>query len=85
MKFNPTYNPAPGRLISDILIENINVMTGDGEEPSIIAGYDDDHPVENVRIVNMRRDGKVCMTLEDANIELRDHASGVRIEGAVRS
>ncbi|WP_043167319.1 glycosyl hydrolase family 28 protein [Bifidobacterium callitrichos] len=85
VKFNPTYNPAPGRLISDILIENINVMTGDGEEPSIIAGYDDDHPVENVRIVNMRRDGKVCMTLEDANIELRDHASGVRIEGAVRS
>ncbi|MBT1180011.1 glycosyl hydrolase family 28 protein [Bifidobacterium vespertilionis] len=79
VKFNPTYNPAPGRLISDILLENINVTTGDGEEPSIIAGYDDIHPVESVRIVNMVRDGRVCATLEDANIELRDYARGVRI------
>ncbi|MCH9275996.1 glycosyl hydrolase family 28 protein [Bifidobacterium amazonense] len=76
---NPTYNPAPGRLIDDILFENIDVTVGDGEEPSLIHGYDEAHPVGNVRIRNMRRDGRPCLTLADANVVVGRYVGDVSI------
>lgn len=37
VKWNKDYNPAPGRLISDIRLEQIHVMSGRGKSPPASA------------------------------------------------
>ncbi|MBT1160804.1 glycosyl hydrolase family 28 protein [Bifidobacterium sp. SO1] len=84
-KWNKDYNPAPGRLIEHVRIEDVDVTTGTvtagDEEPSLIGGYDAEHPVRDIRIVNMRRDGRPCTTLADANITVTGNASDLDIVG----
>lgn len=83
-KWNKDYNPAAGRLIENISIEDVDVTTGavtaGDEEISLIGGYDADHPVRNVRIHNMRRDGHRCASLQDANIDVRANAVEVTVD-----
>ncbi|KAB8286981.1 Parallel beta-helix repeat-containing protein [Bifidobacterium ramosum] len=85
-KWNKDYNPAPGRLIEHVRIEDVDVTVSDGvlagdEEPSLIGGYDAGHPVRDIRIVNMRRNGRPCATLEDANITVLGNVGDVTIIG----
>ena len=80
VKWNRDYNPAPGRGIRDILVENVRVMTGDGEEPSVIAGYSEKFPVQDVRIREFYRDGSKIKSLEEAGIIVGEFAENVRIE-----
>ncbi len=80
VKWNKDYNPAPGRGIRNILLENVQVITGDGEEPSVIAGYSGEFPVEDVRIRDFYRDGAKARSLEEAGIVVGDFAENVRIE-----
>lgn len=68
VRWNKDYNPAPGCGIGHILLEDIDVMTGDGEETSVIAGYSADYLVRDVVIRRMRRDGRIVRNLEEANI-----------------
>lgn len=83
-KWNRDYNPRPGRLIENIRIEDVDVTTGavtaGDEEPSLVGGYDAQHPVRGVHVVNMRRDGRVCHTLEEANIHVLSNVADVTIE-----
>ena len=79
VKWNKDYNPAPGRGIRNILVENVHVMTGDGEEPSVIAGYSAEYPVWDVRIRDFYRDGRKMKSLEEAGIAVGDFAEMVRI------
>ncbi|NEG88496.1 glycosyl hydrolase family 28 protein [Bifidobacterium aerophilum] len=83
-KWNKDYNPAAGRLIENVRIEDVDVTTGaviaGDEEPSLVGGYDDAHPVRGVHVRGMRRGGKACTSLEEANIRVMPGASDVTVE-----
>jgi len=80
VKWNRDYNPAPGRGIENILLEDVQVRTGDGEEPSVIAGYSGDFMVRNVTVRRMVRDGKPVESLKEANIRVGGFTENIRLE-----
>ena len=79
VKWNQDYNPAPGRGIRNILVENLRVMSGDGEEPSVIAGYSEEFSVRDVQIRDFYRDGRRAESLEEAGIAVGDYAENIKI------
>ncbi len=80
VKWNKDYNPAPGRGIEKICLEDIDIRTGVGEEPSVIAGYSEAFAVRDVVIRRMHRDGKEVRSLEEGNIHVGEFAEGVIVE-----
>lgn len=80
IKWNKDYNPAPGRLIENIFLEQIFVMSGQGEEPSVICGYDENCQVKNVKISGFYRDGKRVESFSGANIEVGAFTNEVRLQ-----
>lgn len=80
VKWNQDYNPAPGRGIEDIRIEEIYIHTGDGEETSVIDGYDEEFMVRDVVIRGMYRDGKKVCSPEEGNIRIGKFTQNIRIE-----
>lgn len=80
VKWNTDYNPAPGRGIEQVLLENISVQSGRGEEPSVIAGYSKAFMVRDITIRNMTRDGKPVCSLEEANIQTGSFTENIRLE-----
>lgn len=80
VKWNRDYNPAPGRGIEKVLLEDILVESGDGEESSVISGYSAQFMVRGVTIRNMVRDGKRVQSLEEAHIQVGPFAEGIRLE-----
>ncbi len=84
VKWNKDYNPAPGRGIQDILVEQVQVISGDGEEPSVIAGYSAECQVRDVRIRDFYRDGRKAESLEEAGIMVGEFAENVRIDSRGR-
>lgn len=80
VKWNKDYNPAPGRGIENICLEDIYVHTGEGEESSVIDGYSDEFMVRDIAIRRMYRDGKKVQTLEEANIQVGKFTKNVRLE-----
>lgn len=81
VKFNPDYNPAPGRLIENIRFKDI-YYNGTGEVTSVINGYDETSPVKNVSLRNIYINGKKAESFEEANIEVGEFTKDVVIEGA---
>ncbi len=79
VKWNRDYNPAPGRGIRNILLENIQVSSGEGEEPSVIAGYSEEFSVHGIEIRDFCRDGKKAESLEEAGILVGDYAEDIRM------
>jgi hypothetical protein len=55
---NPKYCTAPGRGIENVLFKDIS-YTGGNAEISIIAGYDGERKVKNIRFENLRINGQV--------------------------
>ena len=56
--YNKKYCLAPGRGIHDVLLKDIS-YNGCGEELSIIAGYNEERRVENIRFENLRINGRL--------------------------
>ena len=56
--YNPKYCEAPGRGIENILFKDIT-YTGNNAEISMIAGYDENRKVKNIRFENLNINGKV--------------------------
>ncbi len=83
MKWNQDYNPAPGRRIENVLLEDIYIQTGDGEEPSVISGYSKEFYIQDVTIRRMFRDGKQIFSLEDGNIKVGCFVRNVKLKGEV--
>ena len=79
-KFNRDYNPIPGRLVEHVRIEDIAVAADSGEEPSIIAGYDAEHPVCDIRVSNVMRGGVPCTTLQELNVRIGPNAQDSGID-----
>ena len=82
VRWNKDYNPAPGRGIEHILLEDIDIISGDGEEPSVIAGYSEEFVVRDVVIRRMYRDGKPVCDLAQANIQTGAFAKDILLEQA---
>lgn len=80
VRWNKDYNPAPGRLISNIHLNQIYVMTGRVEEPSCICGYDEQNRVENIEINSFFRDGVRAENLQQANIVVGAYAENVELQ-----
>lgn len=53
VKYNPDYNPAPGKRIERITFRNICCDCVPPVE-SVIAGYDEEHDVRNIRLENVQ-------------------------------
>ena len=79
VKWNRDYNPAPGRGIENILVENVSVLSGDGEEASVIAGYSEEFQVRDVAIRDFYRDGIKMEGLEESGIMVGAFAEKVRM------
>jgi hypothetical protein len=56
--FNEKYCTAPGRGIENVLFKDIS-YAGDNAEISILAGYDGERKVKNIRFENLRLNGQV--------------------------
>lgn len=56
--YNPKYCKAPGRGIEDVLFKDIT-YTGNNAEISMIAGYDENRKVKNIRFENLNINGQV--------------------------
>lgn len=82
VKWNQDYNPAPGRRIEHILLEDIDILSGSGEEPSVIDGYSDVFMVHDVVMRRMYRDGKPVCSLAEANIQVGRFVSDIILEKA---
>lgn len=67
---NPDYNPAPGKGIEHVMLDHIEVMTGQDEVPSVIDGYDNHALVRDVIISDYRRDGKKAESVEEMNLRI---------------
>lgn len=78
VKFNPDYNPAPGRRIEGVYLKNIFYM-GEGEETSVIKGYSDEYRVSDVVIDGLYICGRKVQTWKEANIEVGDFTDGIEL------
>lgn len=56
--YNRKYNMAPGNRIENVLFKDI-AYTGSHAGMSVIAGYDDAHPVRNITFENLSINGRV--------------------------
>lgn len=56
--YNEKYCTAPGRGIEDVLFKDIS-YTGNNAELSIIAGYDKERKIKNIRFENLQINGQV--------------------------
>lgn len=76
-KWNKDYNPRPGRLVERVLVEDVDVDAAGclDEEPSLIRGYDAEHPVRGVTVRRMRRNGLVCEDFASANIQVDEQTT----------
>lgn len=79
VRFNPDYNPAPGRRIENIRFVDVS-YTGGGEETARICGYSGQFPVSGVRFENLTVRGRRVLCAGDGNIEVGPFAERVTFE-----
>lgn len=79
VKYNPDYNPAPGRGIEDVTARNIFVTSCEGEEVSRVAGYDSERMVKRITFENIVRDGRRAESFADAKIDAGSFAEEIAI------
>ena len=73
VKYNPDYNPAPGRRIERVTFRNIHCDCMPPVE-SVIAGYDAEHDVRDIRLEN------VAVCGGSLPLHIGEFASGVTVE-----
>lgn len=76
VKFNPDYNPAPGRRIENIYFNDIT-YNGFGEVTSVIQGYDKERMVSNITFNNIVINGKQVRNPAEAKIEVGDFTENI--------
>ncbi|MGN6711227.1 glycosyl hydrolase family 28 protein [Anaerocolumna jejuensis] len=78
VRFNPDYNPAPGRLIENIRFRNV-FYQGSREETSVIDGYNEEYVVKDVFLEDIYVNSRKMKNLEEANIKTGKYAFDVRL------
>jgi len=79
--FFQKYNAAPGRGVENIYFKNIS-YNGINNSPSIINGLDKDHLVKNVTFENLRINGKLITSIEEANIKVGGFAKDITFKNS---
>ena len=74
--FNQKYSYSPGAGIKNVTFRNIR-YNGNGENPSIIHGYDDKRKVENITFENIFINNKKAKSLEEIGIKVGDFAENI--------
>jgi hypothetical protein len=77
--YNEKYSAAPGNGISDVSFRNI-YYSGQGENPSVIEGFDENRMIRNVSFENIVIHGKRMKSFEDAGIKVGKFTDGVTIK-----
>ena len=67
--YNEKYSAAPGRGISDVSFKNI-YYSGQGENPSVIEGFDENRIIRNISFENIVINGKRMKSFEEAGIKV---------------
>lgn len=91
---NPKYSAAPGRGIENVTIKNLT-YNGQGENLSIIGGYDAEHQVENVVFEDLKINGQLIydempgkpgywLTSDVARIYVYNHVEGLVFRRSVK-
>ena len=75
--FFDKYNSAPGRGVENIYFKNIS-YNGIDNSMSIINGLDKDHLVQDVTFENLRINGKLITSTEEANIKVGEFAKNIK-------
>lgn len=78
VKYNPDYNPAPGRRIEHVYLKDI-YYNGINEVTSMIRGYNEEYYVENIVVENLVINGERIKSVEEANIEIGEYAYNIKI------
>jgi hypothetical protein len=81
VSFFEKYNAAPGRGVENIYFKNIS-YNGINNSPSIINGLDKDHLVKDVTFENLRINGKLITSMEEANIKVGEFAKNITFQNA---
>lgn len=76
IKFNPKYNPAPGKGIEAVTLRKVS-YNGHGAERSVISGYDINSCVKNVCIDHLTVNGRHILSAEEGNIEIGAFAENI--------
>jgi hypothetical protein len=87
VSFNKKYCTSPGRGIENVLFKDIT-YTGDRSEISIIAGYNEERKIKNIRFENLNINGQVISdnmpeklawykTADMARFFIGEHVEGV--------
>jgi hypothetical protein len=77
--YNEKYSAAPGHEISNISFRNI-YYSGQGENSSVIEGYDEDRMIRNVSFENIVINGKRMRSLEETGIKAGKFTGGITIK-----
>jgi hypothetical protein len=77
------YNAAPGRGVENIYFKNIS-YNGLNNSSSIINGLDKDHLVKDVTFENLRINGKLISSVDEANIKVGEFAKNVTFKNSVK-
>jgi hypothetical protein len=64
--------------VDNVTLRNVSV-TGKPFPPSRIQGFDEEHQVKGVTIENLRINGRVIRSVEDANIIVKPFVQGLRV------
>jgi polygalacturonase len=81
VSFFEKYNAAPGRGVENIYFKNIS-YNGINNSPSIINGLDKDHLVKDVTFENLRINGKLITSIEEANIKAGEFAKNITFQNS---
>lgn len=81
---NPKYNPTPGRLVEHVYFEDIS-FDGECQNPSVIAGYDEERIVSGIHFRNLRINGKIIRSLEEGNFQCSDFQQNVTFQDSSSS
>lgn len=78
VKWNPDYNPCPGRGIENVILKDI-YFNGSGDETSVIEGFSQEFQVKDIYIENLVRNGVRVQNLKDGNIRVGNYVRNVSI------
>jgi polygalacturonase len=77
--YNEKYSAAPRRGIANVSFKNI-YYSGQGENPSVIEGFDENRMIRNVSFENIVINGKRMKSFEEAGIKVGKFTDGVTIK-----
>ncbi|MGL6159016.1 glycosyl hydrolase family 28 protein [Microbulbifer sp.] len=74
--FNEKYSAAAGRGIENVTFRNVS-YTGPNIKASVLTGFDEERAIRGVLFENLQINGRKVRNADEANLDIRDHVSGI--------